>query len=67
MAVLEWVLMNPTQGPLFLSRVGTDPEFRKVFLRHYHDMEAVLWRLGSASIKPPPCSSWRGSRRLEKI
>ena len=24
-AVLEWVLMNPSQGPLFLCPVGTDP------------------------------------------
>ena len=52
-AVLEWVLMNPTQGPLFLSRVGTDPDFRKVFLGHYHDVGTVLGRLGSAPIKPP--------------
>ena len=58
-AVLEWVLMNPTQGPLFLSRVGSDPEFRKVFLRHYHDVESVLVRLGSAPINPHS-SSWRG-------
>ena len=53
MAVLEWVLMNPTQGPMFLSLVGMDPEFRKVFLGHYHDVKAVLVRLGSAPIIPP--------------
>ena len=45
--------MNPTQGPLFLGRVGSDPKFRKVFLGHYHDVEVVLMRLGSAPIKPP--------------
>ena len=65
-AVLEWVLMNPNQRPLVLSRVGTDPEFRKVFLGHYHDGEAMLGRLGSAPIKPPS-SSWRGLRRPEEI
>ena len=45
--------MNPSQGPLFLHRVGTDPEFLKVFSGHYHDIEAVLGRLGSAPISPP--------------
>ena len=38
---------------MFLSRIGTDPEFRKVFLGHYHDVEAVLRRLGSVPINPP--------------
>ena len=52
-AVMEWVLLNPSQGPLFLHRVGMDPEFRKVFLGHYHDVEAMLGRLGSAPISPP--------------
>ena len=52
-AVLEWVLMNPTLGPLFLGCVGSDPEFWKVFLGHYHDVEGLLVRLGSAPIKPP--------------
>ena len=52
-AVLEWVLMNPSQGPLFLRQVGSDPEFRKVFLGHYHDIGAVLGRLGSTRINPP--------------
>ena len=28
--VLEWVLMNPLQGPKFLSRVGNDSDFRKL-------------------------------------
>ena len=45
--------MNPSQGPLFLRWVGTYPEFRKVFLGHYHDVEAMLRRLGSAPINPP--------------
>ena len=45
--------MNPSQGPLFVRRVGSDPEFRKVFLGHYHDIEAVLGRLGSTRINPP--------------
>ena len=52
-AVLEWVLTNPTQGPLFLNRVGSDPEFQKVFIGHYHDVEGVLRRLGSEPILPP--------------
>ena len=43
--VLEWVLTNPTQGPPFLACVGSDPEFRKVFIGHYHDVEGILKRL----------------------
>ena len=38
---------------MFLNHVGTDPEFRKVFLGHYHDVEGVLRRLGSEPIKAP--------------
>ena len=45
--------MNPSQVPLFLRCVGSDPELRKVFLGHYHDVEAVLGRLGSTCINPP--------------
>ena len=45
--------MNPSQGPLSLRQVGSDPEFRKVFLGHYHDIEAMLGRLGSMRIDPP--------------
>ena len=45
--------MYPSQGPLFLHRVGSDPEFQKVFLGHYDDVEAVLGRLGSTPISPP--------------
>ena len=45
--VLKWVLTNPAQGPQFLHRVGSDPEFRKVFIGHYHDVEGLLRRLGS--------------------
>ena len=52
-AVLELVLMNPSQGPLFLRRVGTDPKFQKVFLGHYHNVEAMMDRLGSTPISPP--------------
>ena len=52
-AVLEWVLMNSTQGPAFLCRIGSNPEFGKVFLGHYHTIEAVMTRLGSTGISPP--------------
>ena len=45
--------MNPTQGPAFLRRIGSDPEFRKVFLGHYHTIEAVMTRLGATGISPP--------------
>ena len=51
--ILEWVLMNPTQGPLFLRRIGSDPEFRKVFLGHYHNFEATMGMLVSTGIDPP--------------
>ena len=51
--VLEWVLTNPTQGLQFLNCVGTDPEFRKVFLGHYHDVEGVLRRLDLEPVLPP--------------
>ena len=58
-AVLEWVLMNPTQGQEFLRRVGRDPKFRKVFLNHYTTIKA-----GSPGWKPRRsnllCSSWKG-------
>ena len=52
-AVLEWVLTNPTLGPLFLNRLGLGPKFRKVFISYYHDVEGVLRRLGSEPILPP--------------
>ena len=51
--VLEWVLTNPAQGPQFLSRVGSDPNFRKTFLGHYHDVEGVMRRLGADPTPPP--------------
>ena len=52
-AVLEWVLMNPTQGPALLRQIGSDPEFRKVFLGYYHTIEVVMVRLESTGINPP--------------
>ena len=38
---------------MFLTRVGSDPEFRKVFIGHYHNMKGVFRRLGSGPIKSP--------------
>ena len=52
-AVLEWVLMNPLQGPKFLNSVGNDSDFRKTFLGHYHDVEGVMRRLGADPTPPP--------------
>ena len=51
--VLEWVLTNPAQGPKFLSHVGNDPDFRKTFLGHYHDVEGIMRRLGADPTPPP--------------
>ena len=45
--------MNPTQGPMFLRQIWSDPEFRKVFLGHYLTIQAVMGRLGSTGISPP--------------
>lgn len=52
-AVLEWVLMDPTQGAEFLQHVENDLEFCNVFLGHYTTVKAVLSRLGVKEIRQP--------------